>query len=243
MSYLTTYSPLAASGSGFPRKGGVPYLPGALLQEALLSAALAYAIRRDEAFAAEMRRLAEHAFRGNAAELADAMVRALLVRQPELAVLEPQDIALKQPSKRVLWRVDTWRQAPAGEERLELVEGRFALAQELPPELETWLAAAGRSYAEALATAEMEALREVLPDSQAFFQQLKRREFKGAAWPLRLGYWTPDPQGGRLLAFARLATVAKVLERRFKVRPLPRKLFYDPARRCTLGWAVLEREG
>jgi hypothetical protein len=241
--YLTTHSPLAAGPEGFLRREGRAYLPGAALREALLSAALAYAVRRDEAFAAEMRRMAQHAFKGSAGELAEAMIAALLERQPELAALSPDDVPVAEPQERAVQVLDTWRGEPASELRLELVEGRFPVGQSLPPELETWLAAAGRSYAEALATAELEALRGVQPGVEAFFEELKARRFKGPAWPLRLGFWTPEPEGGRFLPFARLAAADRALERRFRVRPLPRRLLYDPVSARTLGWATLEKEG
>lgn len=243
MFYLTTQSPLAAGPDGFPRREGRAYLPGAALREALLAAALAYAIRRDEAFAAEMRRLAQHAFKGSAGELADAMTAALLERQPELAALAPDDAFVDEPSERTVMWMDTWKGEPVREQRLELVEGRFPVGRSLPPELETWLAAAGRSYAEALATAELEALGGTLPSLAEFYHELKARQFKGASWPLRLGYWTPEPEGGRFLAFARLAAASRALERRFQARPLPRHLLYEPASGRTLGWAVLEKEG
>jgi len=240
--HLETQTPLAAGPEGFPRRGGRAYLPGAALREALLTAALAYAIRRDEAFAAEMRRLAQHAFKGSVAGLSEAMTQALLERQPELASLNPGDVLLGTPEEHGVRWLDTWQGEPDREERVEWIEGRFPLDDDLPPELATWLATSCRSYAEALATAERAALIPVVPAAEPFYQELKSRTLKGSAWPLRVGYWTPEPEGGRFVAFARLVTASKALERRFQARPLPRHLLYDPVRARSLGWALLQKE-
>ena len=242
MLVLETVSPLAAAAEGFPRRGGGPYLPGGALREAFLTAALAYAIRRDEAFAAEMRRLVEHGFKGSAAGLAQAMEEALLRRQPELAVLNFADVSLGSVASEPVVVYDTARGEVAGSRELEIYEGGTPLAAELPPELETWLGAAARSYAEALATAEWEALRTGLPRAEAFYQKLKSRVLKQEGWPLRAGYWTPDPQGGRLLALARLESAVRALKKRFDVAPLPRRIFYSPRAGAGLGWLVLRRE-
>ncbi len=242
MFFLETHSPLAAAPPGFPRREGAAYLPGRALREALLTAALAYAIQRDEAFAAEMRRLAQHAFKGSAEGLAAAMEAALLERQPELAALAPADLQVPEPATHRVQLLDTRTGEVEGELELELVEGRMRLEVAVPRELETWLAGATRSYAEALAGAEEKALLPALPEAGPCYQELKARTLKSEAWPLRIGYWTPDPEGGRFLAFERLSVAAQALERRFGSRPLPGRLFYDPKEHRTLGWALLGQE-
>ncbi len=108
--------------------------------------------------------------------------------------------------------------------------------------LETWLAGAARSYAEALAGAEMAAILPVRPEAEPFYQKLKERALKSEAWPLRVGYWTPEPAGGRFLAFERLPEAAQALARRFESRSLPGRCFYYPKGRRTLGWILLGRE-
>jgi len=239
---LETMSPLAVAAAGFPRRDGRAYLPGASLREAFLTAALAYAVRRDEGFAAEMRRLVEHGYKGDAGGLAAAMEEALLRRQPELASLRFDDVVLPGVTLAPTVTYDTRSHRVVESAELETFAGVVEPVSELPPELETWLGAAARSYAEALATAEWEALREGLPRSEPFYQKLKARILKQGGWPLRVGYWTPDPQGGRLLALARLESAVRALERRFDVAPLPRRLLYSPAADAGLGWLVLRRE-
>ncbi|WP_457630587.1 hypothetical protein [Oceanithermus sp.] len=242
MLILETVSPLAAGEAGFPRRQGRPYLPGGALREAFLTAALAYAIRRDAAFAAEMRRLVEHGFRGDAGGLAAAMEEALLRRQPELDALEFADVELEGVRPETVAVFDRRRGEVTGSLELETFGATAALAAGLPPELETWLSAAARSYAEALATAEREALSGSLPRSQPFYQKLKSRVLKQAAWPLRAGYWTPDPQGGRFLALARLESAVGALRKRFDAAPLPRRILYSPRAEASLGWLVLRKE-
>jgi len=239
---LETVSPLAVAAEGFPRRDGKPYLPGNSLRRAFLTAALAYAIRRDEAFAAEMRRLVEHGFKGDVGGLAQEMEAALLRRQPELSVLTFADVELDGVTTEPVVIYDGERREVSGSLELETFGGSVALAADLPPELETWLGAAARSYAEALATAEWEALRSGLPRAEAFYQKLKSRVLKQEGWPLRAGYWTPAPQGGRLLALARLETAIKALKRRFNVAPLPRHILYSPRAEASLGWLILRLE-
>jgi len=226
---------------GFPAAGS-PYLPGDSLRQAFLAAALAYAIRRDEAFAAEMRRLVEHGFRGDVGGLAQQMEEALLRRQPELKTLRFADVELAAVSSEVVVVYDTANSEVAGSAEMEVFGGEANLATDLPPELETWLAAAARSHAESLATAEWEALRSGLPRSEAFYQKLKSRILKREAWPLRVGHWTPDPQGSRLLALARLENAVSALKKRFGVTPLPRRILFSPSAGAGLGWLVLRRE-
>ena len=242
MLILETVSPLAVAAEGFPRRDGAPYLPGDSLRRAFLTAALAYAIRRDEAFAAEMRRLVEHGFKGDAGGLAEAMEEALLRRQPELAALTFADVKLAGVNNETVAVYDTGSNEVTGNQELEAFSGSAELAAKLPPELETWLAAAARSYAEALATAEWEALRTGLPRSEPFYQKLKSRVLKQEGWPLRAGYWTPDPQGGRLLALARLESAVRALKKRFDVAPLPRHVFYSARAEASLGWLLLRLE-
>ncbi len=240
MLILETISPAAAD--GYPRRGGRPYLPGSCLRQAFLQAALAYAIRHDQAFAAEMRRLVEHGYKGDAGGLAQTMEEALLNRQPELKALNFADLNLDDVVMQPVAVYDTSRGELLSSQELETFTGSVELPADLPPELETWLGAASRSFAEALATAEWEALREGLPRTEAFYQKLKSRFVKGEGWPLRAGYWTPDPQGGRLLALARLERAAGALKKRFGVSPLPRRIFYSPSAGASLGWLVLRRE-
>ncbi len=242
MLVLETISPLAAAAEGFPRRGGQPYLPGANLRQAFLAAALAYAIQRDEAFAAEMRRLVEHGYKGSATGLAQAMEEALLLRQPELAGLDFPDIELEEVTTEsvVLYDIDS-NQATQSLE-LETFSGVARMVSGLPPELETWLGAATRGYNEALAEAESKALQVGLPDSEPFYQKLKSQVFRRDTWSLRVGYWTPDLQGGRFLALVRLNTVAASLRKRFDVAPLPRHVFFSPRAGAGLGWLVLRRE-
>ena len=242
MLILEAVSPLAVAAEGFPRRDGAPYLPGDSLRRAFLTAALAYAIRRDEAFAAEMRRLVEHGFKGDVGGLAQEMEEALLRRQPELTVLAFADVELDGVTAEPVVIYDGERGEVSGSLELETYGGSVALAADLPPELETWLAAATRSYAESLATAEREALRTGLPRSEPFYQKLKSRLLKREGWPLRAGYWTPDPQGGRLLALARLESAVRALKKRFDVAPSPRRVFYSPRAEAGLGWLVLRRE-
>ena len=242
MLYLETISPLAAAPAGFPRRGGRPYLPGSQLRDAFLTAALAYAIRHDAGFAAEMRRLVVHGYKGDAGGLAGAMEEELLRRQPELAGLRFADVPLERVDDEAVLVYDVRREEADRYVKLETFSGRSEAVVELPPELETWLGAAARSYSEALATAEWEALREGLPQSEPFYQKLKSRVLKQADWPLRAGYWTPEPEGGRLLALARLEAAARALERRFGVRPLPRRILFSPTAAAGLGWLVLRRE-
>lgn len=246
MFQLTTQSPLAAGPEGFPRRGGQAYLPGALLRDALLSAALAYAIQRDEAFAAEMRRMAQHAFKGSAAELAEAMVAALLERQPELEALAPPDVPIPKTVRRRVLVLDAGGGAVAEERELELelFEGRLAVSDLFQPELETWLAAAARSFHGGLAHSEAAALAPLASkEADSFYRGLTDRKRTGAFWPLRVGFWTPQPEGARFLAFAGLAAAESALARRFQAQPFPNRVVYDPKSRSTLGWAILEKEG
>jgi len=239
---LETISPLAVGEEGFPRRQGRPYLPGAALREAFLTAALAYSVRRDEAFAAEMRRLVQHAYKGSVAGLAAEMEAALLQRQPELAALSFADVELTGVELEPVLVCDTRRGEVARRGEVETFAGVSDTAVALPPELETWLSAAARSYSEALATAESKALASGLPASQGFYQKLKARVLKEAPWPLRAGYWTPDPQGGRLLALARIEAAVTALARRFEATPLPRHVLFAPRTGASLGWLVLRRE-
>jgi len=240
---LETQSPLAAGPEGFPRRAGQAYLPGAVLREALLAAALAYAIRRDEAFAAEMRRMAQHAFKGSAGELAAAMVAALLERQPELEALAPADVPLPGTVRRRVLVLDTAAAGAPKELEIELFEGGAVVPDPLQPELETWLATATHGFQAALARAEAALLVPLRPETEPLYRGLTARERSGSFWPLRVGFWTPEPEGARFLAFADLAAAERALERRFRTRPFPRRVMYDPESRSTLGWLMLEKEG
>lgn len=239
---LETISPLAAGTEGFPRRQGRPYLPGAALREAFLTAALAYSVRRDEAFAAEMRRLVQHAFKGSIAGLAAEMEAALLQRQPELATLSFADVELPGVELEPVLVYDTRRGEVVQRGELETFTGVTDAVIALPPELKTWLSAAARSYGEALATTESKALASGLPASRDFYQKLKSRVLKEAPWPLRAGYWTPDPEGGRLLALARIEAAVTALARRFEAAPLPRQVLFSPRAGASLGWLTLRRE-
>jgi len=237
---LETWSPIAGGPQGFPRRSGVAYLPGEALRQAFLDAALAYAARRDEGFAAEVRRLVQHGYKGDARGLAGAMLDALLEREPELDAIRPDDLPLEGVRSRRVLRLDLVS-GQAEEVELELFEGVVPWSGVLPRALETWLAAATRSYAEALASAEAEAVIPLRPEAEGAYHELKSWVFKSEPWPLRVGYWTPEGYGGTLLALARLG-VEGVLERRFRARPFPRRVCYLPKRRRALGWLVLRKE-
>ncbi len=237
---LETWSPISGGPRGFPRKSGVAYLPKEALRRAFLDAALAYAVRRDEGFAAEVRRLVQHGYKGDARGLAEAMLEALLEREPELDAIRPDDLPLEGVRPRRVLRLDLLT-GRAEEAELELFEGVLPWSGGLPQALETWLAAATRSYAEALASAEAGAVVPLWPEAEGAYHELKARVLKREPWPLRVGYWTPEGYGGTLLALARLG-VEGVLERRFRARPLPRRVCYLPKDRRTLGWLVLRKE-
>ncbi len=235
---LWTQSPLASSRGGFPRdEEGRAYFPGRDLKEAALAAAFLYATRKDEGFKRRIRAalLAEHQ---DLKALARALEGELFARYPFLEKLAPPERLYPEGEvrpRRVLL-VDLKTGEVVRDEEIEVFEGVLALPWELGEAERNWLSAAGRSMAEALATMELELVREHLPVLEPFYQELKSRRLKGATWPLRVGYWGEDPFRARLLAFRRVPEVKKALSRhRYRIEP--RRLLYLPKAKATLGWA------
>jgi len=235
---LWTLAPVAHSRGGFPRdEEGKPYFPGKDLLEAVLAAAFLYATRKDEGFKKRIRAalLAEHA---DLKALARALEAELFARYPFLEKLAPPERLYPDGAvrpRRVLL-VDLKRGDIVRDEEVEVFEGVLALPWELSEDEKNWLSAAGRSMAEALATMELELVREHLPQLEPFYQDLKSRRLKGATWPLRVGYWGEDPFRARLLAFRRVPEVKKALAR-LGYQIEPRRLLYLPKEKVTLGWS------
>ena len=243
MLYLETLSPLTVANGVFPRRDGVPFLEAEYLREALLTAALSYAIGRDEAFGAEMRRLAQHGFKGDAAGLAEAMSAALLVRQPELAALQPPDVSLAEVTVERVVVCDLESVAAGEEKEVEVYFGSAQTPLLLPPQLSTWLAAATRGFGEQLLAAENRLAARCPSRNGEFYQRLPERLFGRATLPLRLGKWSSESQQGRFLAFEYDEAAGRALLRRFSAAPFPRSLLQQAGSGRSLGWAVLkERE-
>ncbi len=235
---LWTLTPVAHSPGGFPRdEEKRPYFPGKDLREAVLAAAFLYATRKDEGFKRRIKAalLAGHA---DLKALARALEDELFARYPFLEKLSPPERLYPEGAvrpRRVLL-VDLKKGDVVRDEEVEVFEGVLPLPWELSEDEKNWLAAAGRSLAEALATLELELVREHLPSLEPFYQELKSRRLKGASWPLRLGYWGEDPFRARLLAFRRVPEVRRELSR-LGYRIEPRRLLYLPKEKVTLGWA------
>ena len=235
---LWTITPLAHGRGGFPRdEEGRPYLPGRDLLEAVLAAAFLYATRKDAGFKRRIERAlsAEHK---DLKALARALEDELFARYPFLEKLAPPERLYPdgevRPRRAIL--VDLKKGDIVRDEEVEVFEGIIPLPWELKEDEKNWLAAAGRSMAEALATMELELVREDLPVLEPFYQDLKSRRLKGATWPLRVGYWGEDPFRARLLAFRRVPEVKRALGK-LGYQIEPRRLLYLPKDKVTLGWA------
>ncbi len=236
---LVLYAPVAVSPEGFPRnEQGRPYLPGEAVRQAVFTAVFVYATRRDRAFRERVRR--EVTARVPNRALPDLLRRLedlLLHRWPWLVGLHVPDIPLRQVERlRVLWiRLEDGQ--VEGEAMLETTRDVLPLPVPCTGEQQALLDAAGRSFTEALADAEWRWIRDVLPQLEPFYQDLKGHVLKHAPLPLRVGYWTDDPYQGRLLAFWRVPEVRRVVRNLYRRDPRPSTVLYAPRLQQTLGWS------
>ena len=242
--YLVTISPTAHGRAGFPRdEEGRPYLPAADLREALLAAAFVYATRKDPAFKARVREAVIEE-KTDLKRLARTLEAALLERDPFLADLNlPPRLYLEDGTvkERRTLLVNLNKGDVVRDETIEVMEGIIPLPWALPEKEKNHLAAAGRSLAEALATMELDRIRDPLPDLVPFYEELKSHKLKKLEWPLRLGYWGEDPFRARLIAFRRVPEVRDALDR-LGYRIEPKRLLYLPKEKQTLGWVYLTEE-
>jgi hypothetical protein len=224
---LLTYAPVASL-KGFPGNA----LPGEWLLEALVLAAFAHQVRKDEAFAKEARRFVlEGGYQGSG-ELVSGLKERLFAARPELADLAVADLPLEGVERRRILVWDLERREVVGDREAQVFEGVLSL--ELPEAL-TRLAPAARSFAESLADHEMERLKGT--PLEPFYQKLRAR-MKGDSFPLRLGDYAEDHFRTWLLPFYRIKEVAEVLRKRLGLNPWPRRLY--AWKEVSLGWVFLE---
>jgi len=239
--YLITISPIAHGRAGFPRdEAGHPFLPAEDLKEALLAAAFVYATRKDPAFKARVRGAVLDE-KTDLERLARTLETILLERHPFLTDPNlPPRLYLEDGSvkERRTLLANLNKGEVVCDEMLEVMEGVLPLPWTLPEREREHLAAAGRSLTEALATMELEKIRNPLPHLVPFYEGLKGQKLKKLAWPLRLGYWGEDPFRARLIAFRRVPEVRAHLDR-LGYRIEPKRLLYLPKEKQTLGWVYL----
>lgn len=224
---LLTYTPVAAL-EGFPEGK----LPGEWLLEALVVSAFAHLVRKDEAFAREVKRFVLQGGYGNSSELLARLKERLFQARPELSGLALSDLPLDRVERRRILVWDLERKEVVGDREGYLFEG--LLSMELPPVLKA-LAPAARSFAESLAAHEEKAL--ATTSLHPFYHRLRAR-MKGDTFPLRLGDYAEDLFRTWLLPFYRVKEVAEVLQRRLRLTPLPRRVY--AWKEVTLGWVFLE---
>lgn len=239
--HLVTLSPVAHGRSGLPKdEAGRPYLPAEDLKEALLAAAFVYATRKDAGFKARVKKAVIEE-KTDLKRLARRLEAALLERDPFLADLDlPPRLYLEDGAvrERRTLLVNLNKGDVVRDEMVEVMEGIIPLPWDLPEKEKRHLAAAGRSLAEALATMELEKIRDPLPELVPFYEELKSQKLKKLDWPLRLGYWGEDPFHARLIAFRRVPEVRKALDA-LGYRIEPKRLLFLPKEKKTLGWVYL----
>ena len=233
--YLVAHTPLAAGQKGFPREGGRPYFPGALLREAVEEALFFYALGKHPDFA-EMVRV--FLLAGNFSQIGnvrDFLLERLREKYLELQELTlPEKIFLPEISSRLIHTVEVATGKVLKKREHQVFIGVVAFEAEIPGVLKY----AGLSYCEALARAELRHFRATLPKLVPFYEDLTNR-LRQFYFPLRAGHWTDDPFGGLLLAYWRVKEVREVIKRRLKRDPLPQNVLYSPKDKATFGWVEI----
>ncbi len=233
--YLVAHTPLAAGKEGFPREGGRPYFPGALLKESIEEALFFYALGKNPDFAEMVRVFLLAGKFSRVGNIKDFLLERLRERYLELQELDlPDKIFLPEITSRFIQTVEIATGKILSKREHQVFIGVVPFEAEIPGVLKY----AGLSYCEGLARAELRHFRETLPKLIPFYEDLTNR-LRSFHIPLRTGYWTEDPFGGLLLAYWRVKEVRDVIKKRLKRDPLPQNVLYSPKDKATFGWVEL----
>ncbi len=233
--YLVAHTPLAAGPKGFPKEGGRPYLPGALLTEAAEEALFFYALGKHPDFAEMVRAFLLAGNFSQVGNVKDFLLARLRERYLELQELTfPEKIFLPEIQSRFIQTIEVASGRIVAKREHQVFVGVVPLEAEVP----TVLKYAGLSYCEALARAELRHLRSTVPKLVPFYEDLTNR-LRRFHFPLRAGYWTDDPFGGLLLAYWRVKEVREIIKRRLKRDPLPQNILFSPRDKATFGWVEI----
>ncbi|NPB08538.1 MAG: hypothetical protein GXN96_06380 [Aquificae bacterium] len=239
MKLIAWTSVLLQSGR-FPRDEGKPYLPGEEIRESLKDALVYYSFKKDKNLE---KRVRDFLRRGRKLPLGK------LIRTVESLVLnELKDFLenLKIPGKiplreenlkyRKVEIYDLKRGQVLNTFRAEVLEG--VVEVDLP--LEEKIRPALHSYCEALAHAELTLVRGH-PLEELFYRNLPA-QIKEWEFPLRLGFWTTVPFGGRLFWFWGDKEVRNRIRKLYGLDVRPRRVLYFPSENKTAGWSEVKRD-
>ncbi len=236
---LLTWTPVIASKSGFPRdEKGNPFLPGDLIREAIVSAAIYYYIKKDREIESRVKNyLLKKGL--DPEEVIDRVKSIISEKYPILKdLIIPEKIRIpKEKIHRIraeVFNLKRWEE----EETLQVESFKGTL--EIPiasPHMEK-IKAAGHSFCEGLARMEMDLLEDH-PLVERFYKPLLN-DIKKWEIPLRIGMWTLTRYKGHLLFFWKIKEVREALIRELKIDIRPESILYLPREECTTGWCELK---
>ncbi|NPB06042.1 MAG: hypothetical protein GXO03_00390 [Aquificae bacterium] len=237
---LLAWSPVLPEGGRFPRREGRPFLPGSVLKEAFKDALVYYALKKDAALARSLARFLKTHRKTSLSALIKTVERSVLERYggllgglklPERVELPPEAVV-----ERTVEVYDLRKKDFKEVFRSEVFLGAAELEGELPEELKS----ACHSYCEALLHAELTFLRDH-PLGELFHRQLSS-EIKRWEYPLRLGFWTTAPFGGRLFWFWSNKEVRNRVRRLYGIDIRPFRVIYLPREKQTAGWSEVKQD-
>jgi len=239
MKLITWTSVLLQSGK-FPREKGKPFLPGKELREALKDALVYYSLKKNKSLERRIKSFLRsvpkislgkiiRVVEDTALDEARSFIEKL--RIPEKIFLEESDVKRKKVEV-----YDLKREKKITGFEAEAFEGIVDFEIELNEKLKSAL----HSYCEALAHAELTLVRGH-PLEELFYRELTG-VIKGWDYPLRLGFWTTAPFGGRLFWFWGDKELRHKIRRTYGLDVRPSKVLYFPHENKTAGWTEVRQD-
>jgi len=237
---LLAWSPVLPRGGKFPREGERAFLPSEEVREAFKEALIYYSLKKDKTLSKRLTDFLKRHRRSSLRELVRKVEEEALGERGELLKelkLPPRFYLPEAGIKERLVEVYDLRKKDFKEVfRSEVFTGVVEFEGSVPEELKS----ACHSYCEALLHAELTFLREH-PLGELFHRRLSD-EIKRWDFPLRLGFWTTAPFGGKLFWFWGNKEVRNRLRRLYRLDIRPFRVIYLPREKQTAGWSEVRRD-
>ncbi len=238
---LITWAPVLLSSKRFPEENGKKFLPGREVKEAIKDALVYYALKKDKELDNKVKKFIRMHRKSSLRELIRNVEKMVLEKEKELleSIKIPEKVFLEgsQIKEKPLEVYDLKRWDFKDVFKSEVFEGVVEL--NIEGDIEK-IKPACHSYCEALAHAELTFVREH-PIGEIFHRNLLS-EMKNWEIPLRIGFWTTAPFGGRLFWFWGDKEIRNKIRRLYRIDLRPRKVIYLPLDKKTAGWTEVKKD-
>jgi len=239
---LLTWSPVLLSSKRFPEENGKKFIPGSEVKEAIKDALVYYFLKKDKALNTKVKNYIKRHKKASLRKLVREVEKMVFEAEKEFveSIEVPEKVYL--PSEGIKEKVveiyDLKRKDFKDYFKSEVFEG----IAEVEVKVNNYekLKTACHSYAEALAHAELTLVRNH-PMGEIFHRNLLS-EMKNWELPLRVGFWTTAPFGGRLFWFWGDKEIRNGIRRLYKLDIRPRNVVYIHSDKKTAGWTEVKKD-